>query len=225
MHLPTPGVVWHLVLYDRLQATPKMLSCNIHIKWDDICHFGRATTIDVSSHVTHFLRTTRQTRCCLPLWLFGIFTPILVCCTKKNLATLVPNFTFIQFADRSYSILWCWVIVKNRLPEIAYTMYLKAKSGANPTTLSYNASAVNIYSSNKSMARFRIILNFLGCKNAQAYYNAGVVYSCKFKSRRISSRSWWRVLKSYVRGSKLTKGYSSLVLWHSYILVFYSGCI
>jgi hypothetical protein len=26
------------------------------------------------------------------LWLFGIFFPVLVCCTKKNLATLLQPF-------------------------------------------------------------------------------------------------------------------------------------
>jgi hypothetical protein len=44
------------------------------------------------------------------------------------------------------------------------------KPGAHPTTLSYSASAVKIYSATNN-----IKIRFLCRKNALAYYNAGVV--------------------------------------------------
>jgi hypothetical protein len=45
---------------------------------------------------------------------------------------------------------------------------------ANPTIVSYNASAVNFYKATDSLSRFenKIISSL---KNALAYYNAGVV--------------------------------------------------
>jgi hypothetical protein len=48
-------------------------------------------------------------------------------------------------------------------------------SGANPTTMSYNASAVKIYSATSSLVHFKKKYFLLLCKNALAYYNAGVV--------------------------------------------------
>jgi hypothetical protein len=57
------------------------------------------------------------------------------------------------------------------------------------TTSIYNASVVKIYNATNSIARFLTRIIFLLCKIALAYYNAGVVGSCKFKSRRIGS-SW-----------------------------------
>jgi hypothetical protein len=51
-------------------------------------------------------------------------------------------------------------------------------SGANPTIVSYNAT--------NSMARFENKNYFFQFKNALVKYNAGVVGSCKFKSRRLA---------------------------------------
>jgi hypothetical protein len=66
--------------------------------------------------------------------------------------------------------------------------WVLTKSEANHTTLSYNASVVKINNATNSMARFYNKNYFLWRKNALAYYNAGVVHSCKFKSRsRIDS--------------------------------------
>jgi hypothetical protein len=50
-------------------------------------------------------------------------------------------------------------------------------SGASPTITSYNASVVKIYNATNSILErvFRIKIIFLQCKNALAYYNAGVV--------------------------------------------------
>jgi hypothetical protein len=47
--------------------------------------------------------------------------------------------------------------------------------GPNPTIASYNASVVKIYNATNIIARFRIKIIFLRCKNAAACYNAGVV--------------------------------------------------
>jgi hypothetical protein len=49
-------------------------------------------------------------------------------------------------------------------------------TGANPTIVSYNASAVNIYNATSSLARSEN-KNIFFCirKNALAYYSAGVV--------------------------------------------------
>jgi hypothetical protein len=47
--------------------------------------------------------------------------------------------------------------------------------GTNPTTLSFNASVVKIYSATNSMTRFYNENYFLRRKNAVAYYSAGVV--------------------------------------------------
>jgi hypothetical protein len=52
---------------------------------------------------------------------------------------------------------------------------------ANPTITSCKASAVNIW----RVCRIKII--FIRCKNALAYYNAGVV-CCRIKSRGIGFR-------------------------------------
>jgi hypothetical protein len=52
---------------------------------------------------------------------------------------------------------------------------LRAKTGANPTTSIYNASFVKFYNATNSMTRFQSKNNFLRCKNALAYFNAGVV--------------------------------------------------
>jgi hypothetical protein len=50
------------------------------------------------------------------------------------------------------------------------------RPGANPTIVSYNASAVNIYSATSSLARSENKnIFFCICKNALAYYSAGVV--------------------------------------------------
>jgi hypothetical protein len=49
------------------------------------------------------------------------------------------------------------------------------KPGANPTTLSYNASVVINYSATKSKERFYDEIIFLRRKNTLAFYNAGVV--------------------------------------------------
>jgi spore coat polysaccharide biosynthesis predicted glycosyltransferase SpsG len=48
-------------------------------------------------------------------------------------------------------------------------------SGANPKTLSHNASVVKIYSATNSMARLTKKNIFLVCKNTLAYYNTGVI--------------------------------------------------
>jgi hypothetical protein len=50
-------------------------------------------------------------------------------------------------------------------------------AGANPSIVSYNASAVKIYNATNSLASFenKNILLQLQCKNALAYHNAGVV--------------------------------------------------
>jgi hypothetical protein len=50
------------------------------------------------------------------------------------------------------------------------------RPAANPTIVSYNASAVNIYSATSSLARSENKnIFFCICKNALAYYSAGVV--------------------------------------------------
>jgi hypothetical protein len=51
----------------------------------------------------------------------------------------------------------------------------------NPTTLIYNASFVIFYNATCGLTFFSTL------ENALAYYNAGVVHSCKLKSRRIGS--------------------------------------
>jgi hypothetical protein len=51
----------------------------------------------------------------------------------------------------------------------------RLRPGASPTITSYNASVVKIYNATNSIARFRIKIIFLRCKNALAYCNAGVV--------------------------------------------------
>jgi hypothetical protein len=63
----------------------------------------------------------------------------------------------------------------------------KCNYWANPPITSYNAGVVNFYNATGSLARFEIIIIFFFLKNVLAYYNAGVVPSCKFKSRRIGS--------------------------------------
>jgi hypothetical protein len=45
--------------------------------------------------------------------------------------------------------------------------------GGNPTTSSYNPSAVKLQLI--ALCVFRMKINFLRCKNALTYYNAGVV--------------------------------------------------
>jgi hypothetical protein len=62
--------------------------------------------------------------------------------------------------------------------------------GANPTIASYNVSVVKIYSATNSMVRFRIKIILPLYKNALAYFDAGVVSVCRFKSRR--NGSWDR---------------------------------
>jgi hypothetical protein len=54
-------------------------------------------------------------------------------------------------------------------------MYEKLAPGATPTITSYNASAVKIYSATERLEHLLIKVIFLRCKNALAYYNAGVV--------------------------------------------------
>jgi hypothetical protein len=56
--------------------------------------------------------------------------------------------------------------------------FVTKASGANPSTVSYNASVVKIYIAKGSLMRFEnknIFFYVPTLKNAQAYYNAGVV--------------------------------------------------
>jgi hypothetical protein len=46
--------------------------------------------------------------------------------------------------------------------------------GANPTIVSYNASAVKIYNAKSSLVRFETKIVSTSLKNALSYYNAGV---------------------------------------------------
>jgi hypothetical protein len=57
---------------------------------------------------------------------------------------------------------------------VAFFKYNFSVSGANPTTLSYNASVVKIYNSNNSMARFYNIFSDIKTL-LRTTYNAGVV--------------------------------------------------
>jgi hypothetical protein len=50
---------------------------------------------------------------------------------------------------------------------------------------SYNASVVKIYNITGTLVRLE--KNHSTLKTALAYYNAGIVPSCKFRSRRIGS--------------------------------------
>jgi hypothetical protein len=53
----------------------------------------------------------------------------------------------------------------------------KLRPGANPTTSSYNASAVKVHNSTNSIARFMNKNPFPYFKSSLAYHNAGVVPS------------------------------------------------
>jgi hypothetical protein len=62
--------------------------------------------------------------------------------------------------------------------EVAFSLtHVKIiQPGANPTIVTYNASAVNIYNATSSLARSANKNTFFSnFKNALAYYSAGVV--------------------------------------------------
>jgi hypothetical protein len=77
------------------------------------------------------------------------------------------------------------------LPTATQNMGLHS-GRANPIITSYNASVVKIYNGTKSIKRFLNKIIFIRCKHVLAYYNAGVVHSCNFKSRRIGS---WTIIR------------------------------
>jgi hypothetical protein len=52
--------------------------------------------------------------------------------------------------------------------------FIKSTPGPIPTPSIYNASVGKIYIPTNSMARFKNKIIFLRCKNALAYYNAGI---------------------------------------------------
>jgi hypothetical protein len=64
-----------------------------------------------------------------------------------------------------------------------------AMPGANPTIASYNASVVNFYNATDNLARFENKNILFYFENAVAYYIQRWRCSCKFKSRRIGSRT------------------------------------
>jgi hypothetical protein len=91
-----------------------------------------------------------------------------------------PNVPIITHEEET------WKCIKIQSANRTY-----AQSGANPTIVSFIASTVQIYNAKSSLVCFWKQKYFLlhTLKNAPAFYNAGVVCSCKFRSRRIGSWS------------------------------------
>jgi hypothetical protein len=122
------------------------------------------------------IRPGKELQCPVQVRLFlgGVEGSAIPCASCPPQLSIFPIILFFNI-NRDDRQLLAHAMASDFSVQVRRLLKTLPQPGANPTTLSYNASAVKIYKATSSLVRSENKNFFLLCKNARAYYNAGAV--------------------------------------------------